>query len=893
MAIYLSNLYQFVGDVRDYIYQPVSTPLPPSIDWRRSVTAIENQGAVNSCTANSMSGACELILRSNGIFENLSRLFNYYESRKHGGLLGQDNGAYLRDAVSVVAKVGFPKEELWTYVDQNLERVPTDNVYEDAATRLLARYERINDGLDYSWNPSGLGQATRTGTSTIGSTQYNNDIKSALSEGYPVVIGMDLSDDFRRITGDFAYQNTHPYVGITPSNPKIGAHAVVIIGYIDAYNAFIILNSWGESWGYKGVGLLPYSQVVGLHEAWVLKGFMGFGILPSSNNPSNTDPVLPDFTTTNVTPHLYSDTLPTVTTLFQGSQLLNALTTITWVDILFAKGFSGAVTLKAAYLSLNEKIRFWLEETEGDTLKIVNADSFFTVTTGVVNPALNAYVVPVYSKSGAILILKVNIAAQEYLDFIQSTLQPSARATQTVSESLSLLYLISAASNLNSSTNRENGISLFDNAYLQVFNKNITMPENFRGYMHFLNSGFDKGMWVKQTKSGVKEDIYLSVANSTDGSDLDFGTPVMIAKNIGTLAVPVYNYPNTANLSVPNLKFYFTANAYGFQYSTTSPVPYLYATAADGSKFVFTVLMDTLNKSALTKEAVTFDMGSHYLGVYKSGSENYEGLGGVISPDLVKASIIINPTLDITGIRIVSTGGLSSNDLKIKQRSINSSMSFILNGNYPVLDTSNKIYLSFSEGNALDDPALYGDEIEITESGTYVLHSNLGGSITIVTNRLLYNPYYTGTEQLEFNNTDADIFSAVSPTQVLTGSSEYQCIYIKNRNPTNSFAEVKVWSDLNCNNLIGSEENQQYLKFSLNDTGDRTGTGVDNPTIGSKTQAPLNQVFNFANAESSALTILNLGPNECVPIWIKRVVKSSATLVKQDVLSYLRIKVKY
>jgi hypothetical protein len=863
------------------------------MDWRSAITSIEDQGQINSCTANSTAGACELILRANGNYIHLSRLFNYYESRKHGGVLGQDNGAYLRDAVAVINKVGFPNEVLWPYDANLLELVPPTNVYTDASTRILTRYERVNDGIDWTWNPNIGGQGTKTGDSTIGSDQYNNDIKSALYEGFPVVIGLDLTAQFQILTGDFDYQYAHPYLGVTPSNPRVGAHAVVIVGYLDQYKAFIFLNSWGKSWGFEGLGLLPYTQVKALQESWVLRGFAGFNILPSTNNTGYIKPVVSDFTTTNINPHLYSDSLPTVTTLIQGSQLLNSLTTITWVDVIFAKGFTGAATLKASYLVLNNKIRFWIDEVYNDGLQIINLESFIDVIPNNPSTALNANLVPIYSKSGAVLILRVNTSSADYLTFMQNSLPYGIRVTATISEALSFQYFISAATNLNNNINRASGVSLFDNSYLQVFNKKITMPTNFRGYMHFLNSGFSNGMWVKQTLQGTNNDLYLSVANSKTGDDADFGASVMIAKNVGTIDMPTYAYPSTASLSVPTLKYYFTANSYGYQYTTTSPVPYLFATAADGSKFVFTVLMADLNKASLTKEAVTFDMGAHYLGIYKSGNANFEGLGGVISPDLVKASIIINPTLNITGLRIISTGSLTSNNLKLKQRAVSSSLTYTLDGIYPVLDKGNNIYLSFSEENITDDPLLYGDEVNITESGTYVLHSQNGGTITVVTNRLLYNPYYSGSEQLEFNNTDADIFSAVSPTQVLTGSSEYQCVYVKNRNPTHTFAEVKIWADLNCNNLIGSEDNNQYLKFSLVDNIDRSGSGVSNPTIGSKTQAPMGQVFDFANAESSALTITNLAPNECIPVWVKRVVKASTTLVKQDVLSYLRMKVKY
>ena len=229
MAIYTSTLYNFVGDSRDYIYQPTTEVLPTSIDWRNAITAIENQGQLGSCTANSMSGACELILRSNGSFINLSRLFNYYESRKHGGLLGQDNGAYLRDAIAVVAKVGFPVETIWPYNISDFDVVPPDDVYEDAANRKLLRYERINDGIDWTYNPALGSDQSGNGSSTIGSDQFNNDIRSALYEGHPVIIGMDLTEGFARFVGDFEYQNAHPYQGVSSTNPKTGAHALVII----------------------------------------------------------------------------------------------------------------------------------------------------------------------------------------------------------------------------------------------------------------------------------------------------------------------------------------------------------------------------------------------------------------------------------------------------------------------------------------------------------------------------------------------------------------------------------------------------------------------------------------------------------------------------------------
>jgi C1A family cysteine protease len=53
-----------------------------------------------------------------------------------------------------------------------------------------------------------------------------------------------------------------------------GGHAVLVVGYQDGEGdgggRFIIRNSWGESWGIGGYGLLPYGYVDDYgQDAWV------------------------------------------------------------------------------------------------------------------------------------------------------------------------------------------------------------------------------------------------------------------------------------------------------------------------------------------------------------------------------------------------------------------------------------------------------------------------------------------------------------------------------------------------------------------------------------------------------------------------------------------------
>ncbi len=55
---------------------------------------------------------------------------------------------------------------------------------------------------------------------------------------------------------------------IKPSSNKVGGHAFAIVGYTE--DGFIVQNSWGESWGYLGFGVLRYDDwVENGTDAWV------------------------------------------------------------------------------------------------------------------------------------------------------------------------------------------------------------------------------------------------------------------------------------------------------------------------------------------------------------------------------------------------------------------------------------------------------------------------------------------------------------------------------------------------------------------------------------------------------------------------------------------------
>ena len=53
--------------------------------------------------------------------------------------------------------------------------------------------------------------------------------------------------------------------GVVPmpaaSEKVLGGHAVLAVGYDDPTQRFIVMNSWGTSWGMRGFFTMPYSYL--------------------------------------------------------------------------------------------------------------------------------------------------------------------------------------------------------------------------------------------------------------------------------------------------------------------------------------------------------------------------------------------------------------------------------------------------------------------------------------------------------------------------------------------------------------------------------------------------------------------------------------------------------
>lgn len=218
-------------DQRDRLYSARVQPgvtLPSSVDLRPHCSAIEDQGALGSCTGNGIVGALEVLASQAGKPVDLSRLFVYYEERVIEGTVRQDCGAMIRTGIKVIAKIGAPLERYWPYDIKAFMRKPGKRAYNDAPKRRVNDYERVG-------NLHGL--------------------KVALASNLPVVFGFSVYDSFQA--------NSVEKTGVVPMpeahERMLGGHCVLAVGYDDATQCVRIRNSYGATWGEGGYGWMPYA----------------------------------------------------------------------------------------------------------------------------------------------------------------------------------------------------------------------------------------------------------------------------------------------------------------------------------------------------------------------------------------------------------------------------------------------------------------------------------------------------------------------------------------------------------------------------------------------------------------------------------------------------------
>ncbi|MFH0813005.1 MAG: C1 family peptidase [Pseudomonadota bacterium] len=224
-----------------YLSIPVKEALPPAFDWRNAsgqsyVSPIRNQSYCGSCYAFSAAGVAESLymIGENPGNQNIDLSESYIMfclSQYYSGFYGCNGASYDYDEMEALVNYGIIDEACFPY-----DEGQTD----DCAAACT--------------NP-----ALQVQLSTWGRIPCSdlNAIKTAIYTYGPVNAAVYVGDAFQAYSGG-VYSDRKTSCPIVPCYYTSTNHAIMLVGWDDVDQAWILRNSWGEDWGENGYMRISY-----------------------------------------------------------------------------------------------------------------------------------------------------------------------------------------------------------------------------------------------------------------------------------------------------------------------------------------------------------------------------------------------------------------------------------------------------------------------------------------------------------------------------------------------------------------------------------------------------------------------------------------------------------
>jgi len=196
------------------------------------LATILDQGYLGSCVAN----AASLAVSTQSVNKiNLSRLMLYALCRINDNTsLNNDAGTTVKSCCNTLKKYGVCPETLYPYVINKFSVLPPLSAFKGL--------NLLNNFVYYT---------------------VNKDLKSLkqclVTLSSPIIFGIMVYDSFLSIK--VATSGIVPMPNLAKEKLQ-GGHCITMIGYDDSRSCFLCANSWGTSWGIKGLFYLPYAYVL-------------------------------------------------------------------------------------------------------------------------------------------------------------------------------------------------------------------------------------------------------------------------------------------------------------------------------------------------------------------------------------------------------------------------------------------------------------------------------------------------------------------------------------------------------------------------------------------------------------------------------------------------------
>jgi C1A family cysteine protease len=237
---------------------PVISPSPGALDWRtyaayNFVTPVRDQGDCGSCWAFAATAGLEsqVLITQNNTSSPSTLQLAPETLLSCSGCGNCINGGDPWCASGYLESTGLPplvsNSTCFAYVcsagtaySNSCQASPSCSNASSACPNWQSSTDKINW---YGWVPVGSSNTANV-----------NALKSALITYGPLVTTMNVYSDFEYYTSG-VYEYT--------SGSYLGGHAILIVGYDDTSQSFIVKNSWGTGWGENGFFQIAYSQVPG------------------------------------------------------------------------------------------------------------------------------------------------------------------------------------------------------------------------------------------------------------------------------------------------------------------------------------------------------------------------------------------------------------------------------------------------------------------------------------------------------------------------------------------------------------------------------------------------------------------------------------------------------